>query len=83
MPLQNFVDNNLPTIKAAWLNAVDAFYFTLFNSATTAAQARRSRATLLLSCMERLHTCGRNEQRQYIARFEGKVVQNNSHCRDV
>lgn len=40
MPLQNFVDNNLPTIKAAWLNAVDAFYFTLFNSATTAAQAR-------------------------------------------
>ena len=40
MPLQNFVDNQLPTIKAAWLNAVDAFYFTLFNSATTAAQAR-------------------------------------------
>lgn len=40
MPLQNFVDNSLPTIKAAWLNAVDAFYFTLFNSATTAAQAR-------------------------------------------
>ena len=40
MPLQSFVDNTLPTIKAAWLNAVDAFYFTLFNSATTAAQAR-------------------------------------------
>lgn len=40
MPLQNFVDNSLPTIKAAWLNAVDAFYFTLFNSATTPAQAR-------------------------------------------
>lgn len=40
MPLQNFVDNSIPTIKAAWLNAVDAFYFTLFNSATTAAQAR-------------------------------------------
>lgn len=40
MPLQSFVDNNLPTIKAAWLNAVDAFYFTLFNSATTAAGAR-------------------------------------------
>lgn len=40
MPLQNFVDNSLPTIKAAWLNAVDAFYFTLFNSATTASQAR-------------------------------------------
>lgn len=40
MPLQNFVDNSLPTIKAAWLNAVDAFYYTLFNQATTAAQAR-------------------------------------------
>lgn len=40
MPLQSFIDNSLPTIKAAWLNAVDAFYFTLFNSATTAAQAR-------------------------------------------
>lgn len=40
MPLQNFVDNSLPTIKAAWLNAVDAFYTTLFQSATTAAQAR-------------------------------------------
>ena len=40
MPLQNFVDNSLPTIKAAWLNAVDAFYTTLFASATTAAAAR-------------------------------------------
>lgn len=40
MPLQNFIDSNLPTIKAAWLNAIDAFYFTLFNSSTTAAQAR-------------------------------------------
>lgn len=40
MPLQGFIDNSLPTIKAAWLNAVDVFYFTLFNSATTAAQAR-------------------------------------------
>jgi hypothetical protein len=40
MPLQNFVDNSLPTIKAAWLNAIDAFYTTLFQSATTAAQAR-------------------------------------------
>jgi len=40
MPLQNFIDNQAPTIKAAWLNAVDAFYFTLFNSATTAAAAR-------------------------------------------
>lgn len=40
MPLQNFVDGGLPTIKAAWLNAVDAFYFTLFNSATTTSAAR-------------------------------------------
>lgn len=40
MPLQNFVDNSLPTIKAAWLNAIDSFYFTLFNSATTPAAAR-------------------------------------------
>ena len=40
MPLQNFVANSLPTIKAAWLNQIDAFYFTLFGSATTAAQAR-------------------------------------------
>lgn len=39
MPLQAFVDNNLPTVKAAWLNAIDVFYFTLFNSATTAAGA--------------------------------------------
>lgn len=39
MALQNFVDNNLPTIKAAWLNAIDAFYTTLFASATTAGQA--------------------------------------------
>lgn len=40
MPLQNFVDNSLPTIKAAWLNSLDAFYTTLFNSATTPAAAR-------------------------------------------
>ena len=40
MPLQNFIDNNLPTIKAAWLNSIDAFYTTLFQSATTAAAAR-------------------------------------------
>ena len=40
MPLQNFVDGGLPTIKAAWLNALDVFYTTLFNSSTTAAQAR-------------------------------------------
>jgi len=40
MPLQNFVANNPPTIKAAWLNLIDAFYVTLFQSATTAAAAR-------------------------------------------
>ena len=40
MPLQNFVDGSEPTIDAAWLNAIDAFYFTLFNSAGTAAAAR-------------------------------------------
>lgn len=40
MPLQNFIDSQLPTIKAAWLNAIDAFYFTLFNSATTPGAAR-------------------------------------------
>lgn len=39
MPLQNFIDNQLPTVKAVWLNAIDAFYFTLFQSSTTAAQA--------------------------------------------
>jgi hypothetical protein len=40
MPLQNFVDNSLPTIKAAWLNSIDSFYTTLFGSATTATGAR-------------------------------------------
>lgn len=40
MPLQNFVDNSLPTIKAAWLNALDSFYTTLFAEATTPAAAR-------------------------------------------
>lgn len=40
MPLQSFVDNNLPTIKAAWLNAVDVLYFTVFNQAATVAEAR-------------------------------------------
>lgn len=38
--LQNFIDNSAPTIKAAWLNAVDALLNTLFGGATTAAQAR-------------------------------------------
>ena len=40
MSLQNFVDGSLPAIKAAWLNLIDAFYATLFNSATTPAEAR-------------------------------------------
>jgi hypothetical protein len=40
MALQNFVDNTLPTIKAVFLNQVDAFVNTLFNASTTAAQAR-------------------------------------------
>lgn len=40
MALQNFIDNTLPTIKAAWLNQIDAFVNTLFGGATTAAQAR-------------------------------------------
>ena len=40
MPLQSFVDGGPPVISAAWLNAIDAFYFTLFNSATTTAAAR-------------------------------------------
>lgn len=40
MPLQNFVASNPPAIGATWLNAIDNFYFTLFNSATTAAAAR-------------------------------------------
>jgi hypothetical protein len=40
MPLQNFVANSLPKISATWLNKLDVFYTTLFNSATTAAAAR-------------------------------------------
>ena len=40
MPLQSFVDGGPPVVSATWLNAIDAFYFTLFNSATTAAAAR-------------------------------------------
>lgn len=40
MPLQNFVSGQAPAVSATWLNAIDAFYFTLFSSATTAAGAR-------------------------------------------
>lgn len=39
MALQNFVDGQTPLIGATWLNKIDAFYTTLFNSAITAAQA--------------------------------------------
>lgn len=39
MPLQNFVDFLPPSVKAAWLNAVDALKFTVFDDATTKAQA--------------------------------------------
>lgn len=39
MALQNFVDNSLPTIKAAWLNTVDVLTTTVFQSATTASAA--------------------------------------------
>ncbi len=40
MPLQNFIANSLPTIKAAWLNQVDTLKFTIFGDSTTKAQAR-------------------------------------------
>jgi len=40
--LQNFIDNSLPTIKAAWLNSVDAFVNTLFAGSTTVTQARNA-----------------------------------------
>lgn len=40
MPLQNFVDNQLPTIKAAWLNIVDVLTTSVFASAATPAAAR-------------------------------------------
>jgi len=40
MPLTHYVDYTNPTINAAWLNAIDAFYVTLFAEATTSAAAR-------------------------------------------
>lgn len=40
MPLQNFVDFLPPTVKAAFLNAVDILKFTVFDDATTKAAAR-------------------------------------------
>lgn len=40
MPLQNFVDRNIPAISAAWLNLVDALKFTIFADSTTKAAAR-------------------------------------------
>lgn len=49
MPLQSFVDGGAPVIGATWLNAIDSFYFTLFNSATTAALARTALSAAALS----------------------------------
>lgn len=40
MSLQNFVDRAGPVISAAWLNAVDALKYSIFNDATTKAAAR-------------------------------------------
>lgn len=40
MPLMNFVARNVPAISAVWLNKIDAFYTTLFGSATTASAAQ-------------------------------------------
>ncbi len=39
MALQGFVDGGIPTIKAAWLNLIDAFYISLFQGATTVEEA--------------------------------------------
>lgn len=40
MTTQSFVDDSIPSVKAAWLNQIDVFVNTLFAAATTAAQAR-------------------------------------------
>jgi hypothetical protein len=40
MALQNFVDFLPPSVKAAWLNAVDVLKFTVFDDAATKAAAR-------------------------------------------
>lgn len=40
MALQNFVDFLPPSVKAAWLNAVDVLKFTVFDDASTKALAR-------------------------------------------
>jgi hypothetical protein len=39
MPLQNYVDGELPLIHAAWLNEVDVLLVTVFQNATTADAA--------------------------------------------
>lgn len=40
MALMNFVDRTLPSVSAAWLNALDVIKFTIFADATTKAAAR-------------------------------------------
>lgn len=40
MSLQNFVDRAGPVISAAWLNAVDALKYAIFNDAATPSEAR-------------------------------------------
>jgi len=40
MALQNFIDNSLPTIKAAFLNGIDILKTTIFDDATTKPAAR-------------------------------------------
>lgn len=39
MALQNYVSHSEPTVKAAWLNAVDTLLVTVFNTATTVSLA--------------------------------------------
>ena len=45
--------------------------------------AKRMRTMLLVSCRAQLRTCSGNDERQYIARLEGKVVELKSHYRKV
>ena len=40
MALQNFIDRLGPVVAATWLNAVDLLKETIFENATTKAQAR-------------------------------------------
>lgn len=56
MALQNFVDNNLPTIKALWLNAIDVFYTTTFAAATTVPAARAAINAARQPCVSMIRT---------------------------